>query len=123
MSYLNKLFENILEGVQIEYKKEPGISKQFTAEPALQAWTRLQLILGSWYWIHTWSRPSTLGTGDTLRGHIGHSPFPVSCWHWNDTKTRSLKEIYNVTASTKKFELHVAWYHLSCSLAFNKGIR
>lgn len=107
MSCLNKLFEDTLEGVQIHCKKYPGISKQLSTEPTMQAWRRLQLILGTWDWIHTWSLPSA------LCGHVGT--------HLGDTQdillplgyrvgtrmtlkpreTRSLNEEYNVTASTK----------------------
>lgn len=48
MSCLNKLFEDILEeGVQIQHKIDPGISKQLITEPTLWAWSRLQLILGT----------------------------------------------------------------------------
>lgn len=109
MSCLNKLYEDILEAIQIYYKKYPGTLKQLTSEPTMQAWSRLQLILGTWDWIHTWSLPATLsGHVGTHLGDTQDILLPLS-YHvgtgmtLKPRETRSLNEAYNVTASTKKF--------------------
>lgn len=69
---------------------------RLTAEPTLQAWSRPQLILGNWDWIHTWSLPSTLG------GHLGTHledtqdiPLPLS-YHAGTGMTLKPKETRSI---------------------------